>query len=121
MTPDDEKMKYHLKVMRLIENNPGVSQRELAEELGVSLGKVNYCLQAFVSKGLVKIQNFRNSSNKQGYIYLLTPEGVASKAKLTVQYLKIRIREYDALRNEIAQLQRDVKMDEVSSIRKKDV
>lgn len=99
---------YHLKVMQMIAKQPDISQRELAARLNVSVGKINYCMQALVAKGLVKIQNFRNSKNKIAYVYLLTPDGVASKAKLTMQYLKLRIKEYDALKEEIAQLKQDL-------------
>lgn len=99
---------YHLKVMQMIVKQPDISQRELAARLNVSVGKINYCMQALVGKGLVKIQNFRNSKNKIAYVYLLTPDGVASKAKLTMQYLKLRIKEYDALKEEIAQLKQDL-------------
>lgn len=117
----DMSNEYHLKVMQLISKDPDISQRELAARLGVSLGKVNYCMKALVGKGLVKIQNFRNSQNKVGYAYLLTPEGVASKARLTVQYLKIRVKEYDALKEEIAELQRDLEVNESVMFCREDV
>lgn len=104
----DMSNEYHLKVMQLIAKHPDISQRELAARMNVSVGKVNYCMKALVGKGLVKIQNFRNSQNKKAYVYLLTPEGAASKARLTLQYLKLRIKEYDALKEEIAQLQQDL-------------
>lgn len=104
----DMSNEYHLKVMQLIAKHPDISQRELAARLGMSVGKVNYCMQALVSKGLVKIQNFRNSRNKIAYVYLLTPDGVTSKAKLTLQYLSQRIKEYDALKEEIKLLQLEV-------------
>ena len=77
----------------------------MAHELGMSLGKANYLLKALLGKGFVKVQNFRNSSNKRGYVYLLTPEGVAAKAELTRLFLARKIEEYDALRQEIALLQ----------------
>lgn len=94
-----------LKVLRALDARPEVTQRELASELGVSLGKANYCLRALLSKGMVKAQNFRNSTNKRGYAYLLTPEGVAEKASLTRRFLALKRKEYDALRLEIEQLQ----------------
>lgn len=92
-------------MLRALDARPEVTQRELASELGVSLGKANYCLRALLSKGMVKAQNFRNSTNKRGYAYLLTPEGVAEKASLTRRFLARKREEYDALRVEIEQLQ----------------
>jgi EPS-associated MarR family transcriptional regulator len=100
-----DEMRY--KLMRLLEANPGTSQRELARELGISLGKTNYCLQALVRKGLVKATNFKNSHNKAAYMYLLTPRGVESKAALTMKYLQIKMREYEALRVEIEEVRRE--------------
>ena len=79
----------------------------MARELGVSLGKANYCLRALIGKGFVKAQNFRNSTNKRGYLYLLTPEGVAAKASLTRQFLARKREEYDALRLEVERLQQE--------------
>lgn len=97
----------HLKVLRLVDQNPHISQRELARELGISLGKTNYCLRALLDKGWVKINNFRNSDNKLRYAYLLTPSGVENKARLTMSYLKIKMDEYERLRREIAELKKD--------------
>jgi len=98
-----------LGVLRLLEDSPSRSQREVASELGMSLGKVNYLLKALLEKGFVKIQNFRNSSNKRAYAYLLTPEGVAAKAELTQRFLARKIAEYDALRLEIERLHQESK------------
>jgi EPS-associated MarR family transcriptional regulator len=98
----------HLKVLRHIEANPEVTQRELAQELGVSLGKVNYCLKALIQKGWVKANNFKNNKNKAAYAYLLTPQGIEQKAKITLRYLKSKMREYESLKEEIAQLQSEV-------------
>lgn len=95
------------KLMRVLESNPRLSQRDVARELGVSLGKVNYCLQALVGKGWVKASHFKNSQNKAAYMYLLTPRGVEMKARLTVEFLKIKVREYEALRLEIERLRRE--------------
>jgi EPS-associated MarR family transcriptional regulator len=100
-----DEMRY--KLMRLLEANPGTSQRELARELGISLGKTNYCLQALMRKGLVKATNFKNSHNKAAYMYLLTPRGVESKATLTMKYLQIKMREYEELRVEIEEVRRE--------------
>lgn len=94
----------HLRVLRLLQVNPNLSQRELADRLGVSLGKVNYCIKELAVKGLVKMQDFSNSRNKIGYAYLLTPSGVAAKARLTAEYLRIKVAEYEALKHEIEQL-----------------
>lgn len=98
----------HLKVLRLLQNNPHMSQRELAEALGISLGKANYCLKALIGRGLVKVQNFRNAKNKTAYAYLLTPEGFRRKAGLTVTYLAMKMSEYDLLKTEIDQLKIDI-------------
>jgi EPS-associated MarR family transcriptional regulator len=96
-----------LRLMRLFETNPQASQRDAARELGISLGKVNYCLQALVLKGWVKANRFRNSPNKSAYRYLLTPRGIEQKAALTARYLRIKTREYETLRAEIARLRRE--------------
>jgi EPS-associated MarR family transcriptional regulator len=98
-------MRY--KVMRLLESNPALSQRDVARELGISLGKVNYCLQALVRKGWIKATNFKNSHNKAAYMYLLTPRGLEEKGRLTVQFLVIKVREYEKLRIEIEQMRRE--------------
>jgi EPS-associated MarR family transcriptional regulator len=98
----------HLKVLRILETNPQISQRELSEALGVSLGKTNYCLKALLDKGLIKIQNFRNSKNKLAYSYLLTPHGIEQKAHMTLRYLQKKTQEYDLLRLEITELKREI-------------
>ena len=94
----------HLRVLRLLQANPHMTQRELADELGVSLGKVNYCVRELLLKGLIKMRNFSNSRNKLSYAYLLTPSGVTAKARLTAEYLRIKVDEYASLKREIAQL-----------------
>jgi EPS-associated MarR family transcriptional regulator len=94
----------HYKVMRLIAANPRVSQRDVARELGMSLGKVNYCVQALVRKGWVKAANFKNSNNKAAYMYYLTPRGMERKASLAVRFLQVKVREYEQLRMEIEQI-----------------
>jgi len=91
----------HLNVLRKIGNKPESTQRELAKELGFSLGKLNYCLNALKSKGLVKINNFRRSKDKLKYIYILTPKGVSAKTKLTLNFMKLKMQEYDELQKEI--------------------
>jgi EPS-associated MarR family transcriptional regulator len=102
----------HLKVLRLLEADPGLNQRELARELGISLGKTNYCVRALLDRGLIKMRNFRRSGNKLGYVYLLTPAGVAAKADLTAQFLKAKIKEYESLKMEIAELRREMEQSE---------
>lgn len=97
----------HYGLLKTLEENPGLSQRDLAKKLGVSLGKINFCLNALVAKGSLKIKNFRNSDNKLAYAYLLTPSGVEQKARMTVQFLKYKVQEYERLRAEIAELQRE--------------
>jgi EPS-associated MarR family transcriptional regulator len=101
----------YYKLMRLLEANPEMSQRELARELGISLGKVNYCLQALIKKGWIKVRNFTNSQSKAAYMYLLTPRGIEQKAQLTVRFLRVKMREYEALRAEIKQMRREAKSD----------
>lgn len=98
----------HLKVLRHLEGHPDVTQRELAQHLGVSLGKANYCLKALIDRGLVKANNFKNSNNKAAYAYLLTPNGIEEKTKITLRFLKHKMREYEHLKLEIAELEREV-------------
>lgn len=95
------------RVLRLLESNPHLSQRELSKSLGVSLGGVNYCLNALVAKGSIKIQNFRNNQNKWVYAYLLTPQGLAEKTALTGAFLKRKMQEYQELKVEIESLSRE--------------
>ena len=101
-----EEITYRL--IKAIEANPEASQRELAREMGISLGKLNYCLKGLTEKGLVKMQNFRNSQNKLGYLYLLTPKGLQAKSRITARYLQRRMEEYEALKAEIEQLQAEM-------------
>ncbi len=98
----------HLKILRHLDENPDVNQRELARELGVSLGKTNYCLKALIEKGFVKAQNFRNSANKRAYLYVLTPEGLEAKMRISVAFLRRKMDEYEQLKQEIEQLRQDV-------------
>jgi EPS-associated MarR family transcriptional regulator len=98
---------YRYKILRRLEANPEVSQRELARELGISLGKVNYCLKALAEKGLLKVDNFRGSQNKKAYLYLLTPKGIEEKTKVTIRFLKYKMTEYESLKHEIKELQRE--------------
>ena len=98
---------YRYKILKLVESNPAVSQRELASQLGISLGKVNYCLKALVDVGLLKVDNFRNNNNKMAYMYLLTPRGIEEKASITVRFLKYKLQEYQQLQTEIEELRRE--------------
>ena len=88
-------------VMRKIQNTPDSSQREMAEDLGFSLGKLNYCLRALQEKGLVKIRNFKKNPKKLNYVYALTPKGIAIKTKLTINFMKRKMAEYDQLKKEL--------------------
>jgi EPS-associated MarR family transcriptional regulator len=97
----------HLKLLKLIESNPDISQRKLSEEVGVSLGKVNYCLKALIDKGLVKAGNLKRNPHKMSYVYLLTTQGIEEKAKLTTRFLKRKIAEHEQITREIEQLKRD--------------
>ena len=94
--------------MQILHANPDISQREMAKALGISFGGVNYCLNALMAKGLVKVQNFSQSQNKFGYVYLLTPAGIAEKMSLTGSFLKRKMDEYEALRVEIDTLQSEI-------------
>jgi EPS-associated MarR family transcriptional regulator len=94
----------HYRVLRLLSANPEFSQRDLARELGISLGKVNYCVKALIQRGWVKVTNFKNSRNKIAYTYLLTPRGIEHKGRLTMQFLRSKAQEYEALRTEIQQM-----------------
>lgn len=97
----------HLRLLKEIEQRPNATQRALAQSLGVSLGKANYCVRALVDKGWVKARNFRDNPHKFDYVHLLTPAGIDAKARLTAHFLQRKIAEYDALRAEIEQLKRE--------------
>lgn len=103
------------RVMHLIALSPEVTQRELAEQLGVSVGRLNYCLKALMNRGWVKMQNFSNSQNKLGYMYLLTPLGLSEKTALTGRFLKRKLVEYDALKKEIESISSYSKLPEIES------
>ena len=111
----DQTKDIHLKVLRSIEENPEITQRELAQKLGVSLGKINYCMRALIDRGWVKASNFKNSHSKGVYAYLLTPRGIEQKAKITVRFLKQRIRDYEQIKMEIRELEREVRNNGSSS------
>jgi EPS-associated MarR family transcriptional regulator len=98
---------YRYKILKILEANPEISQRNLARALGVSLGRTNFCLKALIERGLLKATNFRNSSNKLAYMYLLTPKGIEEKSVITAQFLKIKMQEYANLEAEIEELRQD--------------
>ncbi len=91
-------------ILNLLDKNPDRTQRELAREVGVSLGSINYCLAALINKGLVKVQNFSNSKNKFRYIYVLTPKGIAEKSSLTRSFLRRKQEEYEIIKSQISSL-----------------
>ncbi len=97
----------NLDLLKTLEGNPSLSQRDLAKRLGISLGKVNYCLNALVEKGCLKINNFRNSENKLAYAYVLTPRGIEERARMTVHFLRHKMGEYERLKAEIEALRLD--------------
>ena len=105
----------HYRLLRLLDSSPNLTQRELAREMGVSIGKVNYCVNALIEKGWVKARNFRNSNNKLAYAYLLTPRGIEQKAAITVHFLRRKVAEYESLKKEIARLRREVGQGAVST------
>ena len=102
----------YFRVLRMLQDNPDLTQREIAERLGVSTSGMNYCLNALISKGWVKVQNFSQSKNKFGYIYVLTPQGIIKKVTLTSRFLKRKQAEYEALRDEIEGLTEELGSEE---------
>ena len=91
----------HFEVLRKVEKNPKSTQRELAKDLGLSLGKLNYCLKALKDKGLIKINNFKRNENKERYFYILTPKGLVEKTKLTLNFMQRKMQEYDELKKDL--------------------
>ena len=100
---------YRYKILKALEANPAMSQRELAKELGISLGKVNYCLRALVERGMVKASNFKSSRSKRKYAYILTPRGVEEKALVLGHFLQRKLQEYESLSNEIQSLRSEIR------------
>ena len=120
MTNKDNKEEYRyedLDLLRHLQEKQDVSQRELAHKMGVSLGKMNYILNALIKKGIIKVQNFRNNNNKLAYTYYLTPAGINEKAILTVKFFKRKLNEYDIIKKEIAELEEDMKKINISEIK----
>jgi EPS-associated MarR family transcriptional regulator len=114
-------LEIDVRTLQLLEQQPTLNQRELALELGISLGKVNYCLRALLSKGLLKAQNFKNSKNKLAYAYVLTPAGITARAELTAEFLQVKLREYERLSQEISALKAQAALENAnaSALRKK--
>ncbi len=104
------------RLLKLLDDKPGLSQRELAEALDISLGKTNYCIRALIEKGWVKVDNFRNSAHKSRYLYKLTPAGITEKTRATQHFLGYKIEEYERLQGEIAALRREVDLMKMDSI-----
>ena len=98
----------HFRIMRILQDNPDLTQRELADQLGMSVGGLNYCLKALIDKGFVKMGNFQKSKNKFKYVYLLTPQGIAERVMLTSRFLQRKMEEYEALKAEIERLRAEV-------------
>lgn len=103
-----------LMLMRAIDANPQITQRELSTSLGLSLGKINFLVRAMVGKGFIKADNFKNSKNKIAYLYCLTPKGIEEKAKITYRYMKRKMAEYEKLEQEIQQLKKEVDLWDIS-------
>lgn len=110
----------YFRVMRILQENPDLNQRELAEKLGISVGGLNYCLKALIEKGWVKMKNFVNSKNKFGYVYVLTPAGIAEKAAITHGFLQRKIVEYELLKAEIDIIKAEVQKTNMEKIQKHD-
>ena len=102
----DENTRYRL--LKLLEAHPELSQRQLAGQLGVSVGKINFCLRALLDKGLLKMRNFRDNQNKVAYAYVLTPKGAQAKVRATAAFLKRKMQEYEAIQREIEELKQEV-------------
>lgn len=98
---------YRYRILKLLAEDPHASQRRIADELGISLGRVNFCLKALIKKGLVKVNNFRSSTNKRAYLYMLTPKGIEEKAVVTGRFLRRKLDEYEVLKRELEELQRE--------------
>ena len=105
---DNRESEDYLEILRKLRKDPKSSQRKLADELGFSLGKLNYCLKALQNKGLIKIKNFKKNKNKLNYFYVLTPKGITQKTKLTISFMKKKMNEYDELKKEYEELKKEI-------------
>jgi len=99
---------FRAKILKKLQEDPQISQRDLARELGISLGRANHCLRALMDKGLIKANNFKNNRNKKAYMYYLTPRGMTEKARATARFLEVKVAEYEALQREIDHIRRDM-------------
>ncbi len=106
----------YFRILRMLEDNPDLTQREIAERFGISTSGLNYCLKAPIEKGWVKVQNFGQSKNKFGYIYMLAPQGIVEKAKITSRFLKRKVTEYELLKAEIASLSAETKQGKITDL-----
>jgi EPS-associated MarR family transcriptional regulator len=113
----EEAQDLHFRILKLVAEKPDLSQRELAERLGVSNGKLHYCMRALIDKGLVKLSNFAHSKHHLGYAYLLTPAGISQKAALTSHFLRRKMAEYETLRAEITALQAEIRSSKPSAFK----
>ena len=100
-----DELKYHL--LKLLESDPNISQRAISKEMGISLGKVNYCLHALIDKGIIKAKNFYKNKNKTAYTYYLTPKGLEEKGKITFRFLQSKITEYENLKTQIEEIRKE--------------
>ncbi|MEJ8562009.1 MarR family EPS-associated transcriptional regulator [Yoonia sp. GPGPB17] len=107
-----DRAEIRFRVMQALQDNPKMSQRALSRKLGVSLGGVNYCIRALIEKGAIKVENFRASNNKKGYAYILTPEGLTQKGRLTRRFLQRKIAEYETLKAEISRLEDELRTED---------
>ena len=103
---DDQEIRY--RIFKLLDDDPNLTQRRMAEQMGISLGKFNFCLKELAQKGFVKIDRFKSSDNKAAYMYLLTPKGIEQKAKITVNFLKRKTNEYEKIKQEIEELKKEL-------------
>jgi EPS-associated MarR family transcriptional regulator len=110
---NSHEQEIHYRLLNLLSKGHRFTQREMAKEMGISLGKVNYCLSELAKKGLIKITRFKSAKNKVPYTYILTPKGIKEKAELTVEFLKIKISEYNEIRRQIKELSAEIEEDEL--------
>ena len=111
-TSYEDEIRYHL--LKILENEPNISQRSMAKKMGISLGKVNYCLTELAKKGFIKVNRFKSAKNKMPYTYLLTVKGIEEKSKLTLNFLKRKLREYEEIKRQIGELSKEVEENQFS-------
>ena len=113
-TSYEDEIKYHL--LKILENEPNISQRDMARKMGISLGKVNYCLTELAKKGFIKVNRFKSAKNKMPYTYLLTLRGMEEKSKLTINFLKRKLREYEEIKKQIGELSKEIEQDKLAEV-----